>query len=69
MDREKQESAVQSTEEHFLFGTLVDLMLTSTKQEFDDKYVVIPDETKCSEAIKYIISATKALNNRKHNKH
>lgn len=53
--KEKQESAVQSTEDHFLFGTLVDLMLTSTKQEFDDKYVVIPDETKCSEAIKYII--------------
>jgi hypothetical protein len=53
--KEKQESAVQSTEEHFLFGTLVDLMLTSTKQEFDDKYVVIPDETKCSDAVKAII--------------
>jgi hypothetical protein len=54
--KEKQESAVQSTEEHFLFGTLVDLMLTSTKQEFDDKYVVIPDETKCSETVKGIVN-------------
>lgn len=53
--KEKQESAVQSTEDHFLFGTLVDLMLTSTKQDFDNRYVVVPDETKCSETVKKII--------------
>ena len=53
--KEKQESAVESTEDHFLFGTLVDLMLTSTKQEFDNRYVVVPDESKCSETVKKII--------------
>jgi hypothetical protein len=53
--KEKQETAVQSTEDHFLFGTLVDLMLTSTKQDFDNRYVVVPDETKCSDAVKGIV--------------
>lgn len=45
----------EATPEHFLFGTVVDIMLTGTKDEFDEKFVKIPDETKCSEAVKAII--------------
>lgn len=45
----------ETTAEHFLFGTVVDIMLTGTKDEFDEKFVKIPDETKCSEAVKAII--------------
>lgn len=45
----------EATPEHFLFGTVVDIMLTGTKDEFDEKFVKIPDETKCSDAVKAII--------------
>jgi hypothetical protein len=45
----------EATPEHFLFGTVVDIMLTGTKDEFDEKFVKIPDETKCSEAVKTIV--------------
>jgi hypothetical protein len=45
----------EATPEHFLFGTVVDIMLTGSKDEFDEKFVKIPDETKCSEAVKKIV--------------
>ena len=45
----------EATPEHFLFGTVVDIMLTGTKDEFDEKFVKIPDETKCSDAVKAIV--------------
>jgi hypothetical protein len=45
----------EATPEHFLFGTVVDIMLTGTKDEFDEKFVKIPDETKCSETIVAIV--------------
>jgi hypothetical protein len=45
----------EATPEHFLFGTVVDIMLTGSKDEFDEKFVKIPDETKCSEAVKTIV--------------
>lgn len=45
----------EATPEHFLFGTVVDIMLTGSKDEFDEKFVKIPDETKCSDAVKAII--------------
>jgi hypothetical protein len=52
---EKQQNNNDSIEPHFLFGSVVDIMLTGTRDEFDEKYVRIPDETKCSETIKKII--------------
>ena len=45
----------EATPEHFLFGTVVDIMLTGNKDEFDEKFVKIPDETKCSDAVKAIV--------------
>jgi hypothetical protein len=45
----------EATPEHFLFGTVVDIMLTGSKDEFDEKFVKIPDETKCSDAVKAIV--------------
>lgn len=53
--KEKQENKSDVIEPHFLFGTVVDIMLTGTKDEFDEKYIRIPDETKCSETVKAII--------------
>lgn len=45
----------EATPEHFLFGTVVDIMLTGSKDEFDEKFVKIPDETKCSDTVKAIV--------------
>ena len=53
--KKKQEFKEESDESHFTFGTIVDIMLTGTKDEFDKKFVKIPDETKCSDTIKGII--------------
>jgi hypothetical protein len=52
---EKQQNNNDSIEPHFLFGSVVDIMLTGTRDEFDEKYIRIPDETKCSETVKKII--------------
>jgi hypothetical protein len=52
---EKQQNNNDSIEPHFLFGSVVDIMLTGTRDEFDEKYIRIPDETKCSETVKAII--------------
>lgn len=53
--KKKQQDDEDSDEEHFTFGTMVDIMLTGTKEEFEKKFVKIPDETKCSDTIKDII--------------
>lgn len=45
-----------STAEHFTFGTMVDIMLTGTKQEFDEKFYRIPDNIKCSDGVKAIVT-------------
>lgn len=49
------ENQTESVEDHFVFGTAVDIMLTGTKEEFDKKFVKIPDDTKCSETVKLIV--------------
>jgi len=54
---EKQQNNNDSIEPHFLFGSVVDIMLTGTRDEFDEKYIRIPDETKCSETVKAIIDS------------
>jgi hypothetical protein len=41
--------------EHFTFGTMVDIMLTGTKQEFDEKFYRIPDSIKCTDTVKAIV--------------
>lgn len=51
----RQENTRDSTESHFLFGSVVDIMLTGTKDEFDSKYTRVPDDVGVSEAIQKII--------------
>ena len=53
--KERQLARVESTEQHFMFGSLVDMMLTESKEDFDKKYAVIPDDTGVSETIAKII--------------
>lgn len=53
--KERQLSKVESSERHFVFGSLVDMMLTESKEDFDKKYAVIPDDTGVTEVIGKII--------------
>jgi hypothetical protein len=53
--KERQLARVESTEQHFVFGSLVDMMLTESKEDFDKKYAVIPDDTGVSETIAKIV--------------
>lgn len=53
--KERQIARVESTEQHFMFGSLVDMMLTESKEDFDKKYAVIPDDTGVSETIAKIV--------------
>lgn len=53
--KERQEAKVESSEQHFVFGSLVDMMLTESKEAFDKKYAVIPDDTGVSETIAKIV--------------
>jgi hypothetical protein len=55
--QKRQAEPDDSTEEHFVFGTVVDIMLTGSREEFEEKFVKIPDETKCSETIKGIVKS------------
>ena len=50
------ESPKESTEEHFVFGSMVDIMLTGTKKEFDEKFYRIPDDIKCTDSIRAIVT-------------
>lgn len=45
-----------SSEEHFTFGTMVDIMLTGTKEEFEKKFYRIPDNIKCTDTVKAIVT-------------
>ena len=53
--KERQEARVESSEQHFVFGSLVDMMLTESKEDFDKKYAVIPDDTGVSETVSKIV--------------
>jgi hypothetical protein len=53
--KRKQETREESVGDHFLFGSIVDLMLTGSKKEFDEKYAVIDDNVSCTEAVKAIV--------------
>lgn len=53
--KERQLAKVESNEQHFIFGSLVDMMLTESKEDFDKKYAVIPDDTGVSETIAKIV--------------
>jgi hypothetical protein len=44
-----------TTEDHFIFGTAVDIMLTGTYEEFESKFHKVPDSDSCSDTIKAII--------------
>jgi hypothetical protein len=44
-----------STGAHFVFGTIVDLMLTSDRAEFDEKFVVLPDSISVTDTVKTIV--------------
>ena len=41
----RQENTRDSTESHFLFGSVVDIMLTGNKDEFDSKYTKVQFNT------------------------
>jgi hypothetical protein len=45
----------ESKEDYFIFGTLVDLMLTGTKEEFDNKFYVIKQDISVTDAVKSIV--------------
>ena len=53
--KERQLARVESTEQHFVFGSVVDMLLTESKEDFDKKYAVIPDDTGVSETIAKIV--------------
>ena len=53
--KERQLAKVESNEQHFIFGSLVDMMLTESKEDFDKKYAVVPDDTGVSETIAKIV--------------
>jgi hypothetical protein len=55
--KERQLARVESTEQHFVFGSVVDMLLTESKEDFDKKYAVIPDDTGVSETIAKIVKA------------
>jgi len=55
LDAQKKYAEEDSEEEHFVFGTMVDIMLTGTKDEFDKKFYRIPDNIKCSDTVKTIV--------------
>lgn len=55
--QKKQAEPDDSSEEHFVFGTVVDIMLTGSREEFESKFIKIPDETKCSDTIKGIVKS------------
>ena len=41
--------------DHFIFGDILDMMICGEKDEFDEKYLVVKDEIKCSDSIKEVI--------------
>lgn len=47
----------ESSQSHFVFGSVVDLMLTGTKEEFLEKYIVIDDVDFPSESIKLVVDS------------
>tara|TARA_R110001632_G_scaffold31248_4_gene81620 strand:+ start:463 stop:1509 length:1047 start_codon:yes stop_codon:yes gene_type:complete len=53
--KERQLARVESTEQHFVFGSVVDMLLTESKEDFDKKYAVIPDDTGVSETVGKIV--------------
>lgn len=55
--KEKQENGEQSIAPHFVFGSVVDIMLVGSKDEFEEKFARIPDESRCSESVKAIVDA------------
>ena len=53
--KKAQQENRKTTEEHFIFGSVLDIMLTGTKEEFESKYAVMDDSLKCSESVKAVI--------------
>ena len=53
--KERQLARIESSERHFIFGSLVDMMLTESKEDFDKKYAVIPDDIGVTEVVARII--------------
>lgn len=45
----------ESSQDHFVFGTMVDIMLTGTKQEFDEKFIKVSGDVYPSESIAKIV--------------
>ena len=58
--KENQEKGEQSIAPHFIFGTVVDIMLTGNKEEFEKKFFKIPDNAGCSDTIKTIVDGVVA---------
>jgi hypothetical protein len=53
--KNKQEMGEESDEDHFVFGSVVDLRLEGNREEFERKFVVIDDDGEGSEKIRNII--------------
>jgi hypothetical protein len=55
-EKERYQKNEETTEDHFLFGTMVDIMLVGHKEEFDNKFHRIPDSIDCSDTVKNIVN-------------
>jgi len=53
--KKAQQENRKTTEDHFIFGSILDIMLTGTKEEFESKYAVVDDAIKCTESVKSVI--------------
>jgi hypothetical protein len=51
----KMEAREVSTEDHFILGSAIDLMLTSTREEFNSKFAIVPDSMGVTDAVKVIL--------------
>lgn len=52
---EAQQNPDESKESHFVFGSVLDIMLVGNKEEFDNKFIKVSDEVSCSETVQAIV--------------
>lgn len=46
----------ESSQDHFVFGTMVDIMLTGTKQEFDEKFIKVSEDIYPSDSVVRVVN-------------
>ncbi len=46
----------ESSQDHFVFGTMVDIMLTGTRAEFDEKFIKISEDSYPSDSVVRVVN-------------